>query len=88
MRESSLPPKQFITQATVEGLGVTILPGTARFDKQRIDTHFPQELLDPLGRERRTLVAAETDPKRAHSGKNEAFSDGQEKSSQTQLLGS
>ena len=51
--------KNFVTQAAVEALGVSVLPGRAGLDVQRLHAGAAQKLTNGLGDELRPIVRTE-----------------------------
>jgi hypothetical protein len=58
-REKHLPIQQPVTQLTVEAFVVTILPGTARLDKQGCNLQLGKPFPDKLCRELAALLLAQ-----------------------------
>jgi len=58
--------QELISQATVEALGVALLPRAVRLDVHRIDTHLPKPATEGVGNELRTVVAADMPWDAAH----------------------
>ena len=51
-----LPIQQFVPEAGIEGLAVSVLPGAARLDVSCFYTHHLDPVPDSLGHELRSIV--------------------------------
>ena len=51
-----LPIQKLVPEAGIEGLAVSILPGTARLDVSCFETHHHDPVPDGLGHELRSIV--------------------------------